>query len=200
MVGELTLQIQPGDAAALMLGFGAAICRLVVLAGARVPTSSPPSRVLEWLGAGRPPWLCWPLPQLGPGSASNPGQAQPVGSAWASGPAAVPRQGGACPAPGTRSSVLRQHQRRAVPGAPSPCLTWTSVGASLVVCPSQSHPPVAAPLLTMGPGKDWSVLPVLCSGLCRAPSDVRQLTTAFAIWRDGRPASGLLHRSCVSQE
>ena len=46
-----------------------------------MPACSPPSRVPAWLAAGRPPWLSWPLPQLGPGSASNPGQAQPVGSA-----------------------------------------------------------------------------------------------------------------------
>lgn len=113
---------------------------------------------------------------LQPGSGPAGGQCP-----GASGPATVPRQGRACPATGTHSSVLRQRQWHAVPGAPSPCLTWTSVGASLVMCPSQSHPPAVAPLLTMGPGEGWNVLPVLCSGLCRVPRDVHQLTTAFVV-------------------
>lgn len=125
-----------------------------------MPTCSP-SRAPVWLGAGRP-WLCWLPPQLASGSASNPGQAQPVGSPWgllgrllSLGRAEpVPRQEGspACTASasaacGPRSPVFPGYSSR-------DHLTCTSAGGSLVVFPLQSCTPAVAPLLNTGPGKD----------------------------------------------
>lgn len=131
------------------------------LAGVGVPTCSP-SRAPAFLEAGRPPWLCWLLPQLGSGSASSLGQAQPVGSPWGllgwllspgraepvshqeRSPACLASASAAC---GPRSPVFPGYSSR-------DHLTCTSAGGSLVMCPPQSRTPAVAPLLNTGPGKD----------------------------------------------
>ena len=119
-----------------------------------------PSRVPVWLGAGRP-WLCWLPPQLASGSASNPGQAQPVGSPWgllgrllSLGRAEpVPRQEGspACTASasaacGPRSPVFPGYSSR-------DHLTCTSAGGSLVVFPFRAVPRRWLRYLTQGRGR-----------------------------------------------